>query len=144
MRPCGERNEDGAGVMSEKREVIADEDVAAFIGALNRVQRPVLYLLRATILGADRRISEGIKWNVPSFRTGEWFATTNVRGKGVRLILHLGAKVRPDAEVEIGDPDGLLQWLGKDRAMVTFADVADAKGKAKALKAVVKAWVGFV
>ena len=54
------------------------------------------------------------------------------------------AKARPEAKVEIADPAGLLQWLGKDRAMVTFADLSEAKAKAKALKALVKGWVGFV
>ena len=123
---------------------IPDDEVDEFIAGLNAVQRPTLELLRTTIMGADRRIAEGIKWNVPSFRTSEWFATTNVRGQGVRLILHLGAKARPETKVEIADPQGLLQWLGKDRAMVTFADVAEAKVKARALKALVKSWIGFV
>ncbi len=120
------------------------EDVDAFIAAAGPGQRPVLESLRRTLLSADKSIAEGIKWNAASFRTTEWFATTNVRGEGVRLILHLGAKARADARPEVADPEGLLQWLGEDRAMVSFADEAEAKAKAKALKALVKAWIRFV
>jgi hypothetical protein len=40
-------------------------------------------------------IREGVKWNTPSFRTTEYFATTNLREKaGIGLVLHLGASGR--------------------------------------------------
>jgi hypothetical protein len=52
-------------------------------------------ILRRAILAADPSISEGVKWNAPSYRTTEYFATTNLRAKvGIGLVLHLGAKVR--------------------------------------------------
>ncbi|MEQ1612074.1 MAG: hypothetical protein ABL904_04925 [Hyphomicrobiaceae bacterium] len=49
--------------------------------------------LRKVILGADPSISDGVKWNAPSFCTTEYFATINLRAKaGVEVILHFGAK----------------------------------------------------
>ncbi len=51
--------------------------------------------LRGALLGIDASIAEGVKWNAPSFRTTEYFATTNLRTKrGVGVILHFGAKIR--------------------------------------------------
>eukprot|EP01031_Cornospumella_fuschlensis_P007315 gene7315-9064_t len=51
--------------------------------------------LRQAIPAVDPAIAEGIKWNAPSWRTSEYFATTHLRSKtGLGLILHLGAKAR--------------------------------------------------
>ncbi len=69
-----------------------------------------------------RSVSERIgvkKWNAPSFRTREYFATTNLRAKtGVGVILHFGAKVGEIAAgpKSIADPQSafqavLRQWI---------------------------------
>jgi hypothetical protein len=103
--------------------------------------------LRETILGADPTIAEGIKWNAPSFRTGEYFATTHLRAKGgVGLVLHLGAKVRDLAPgaVRIDDPLQLLQWLATDRAMIVFNDVLPLAKHRAALAAIIRQWIGQV
>jgi len=103
--------------------------------------------VRTTIRGADASIAEGIKWNAPSFRTTDYFATTNLREKaGVGVILHLGAKVRDigPAGVPIKDPKGLLKWLAKDRAMVVFKDMQDFTMKKDAFKVVVRQWIAYV
>ncbi len=96
------------------------------------------------MLAASPKISEGIKWNSPSFRTSEWFATVNVHGKeSLRLILHRGAKARA-GKVEVPDPAGLLQWLGNDRAMVEFKSGDDIKPRLKALKTLLRHWIKHV
>ena len=41
--------------------------------------KPLVEAIRATILGADSQITEGVKWNSPSFYRHGWFATVNVR-----------------------------------------------------------------
>lgn len=119
-------------------------EVDAYLAKLKHPLKPALQALRALILAAGKEISEGIKWNSPSFRTREWFATANVRGKDrILIILHLGAKVRPEAKtgITVDDPDKLLQWLAKDRAMVSIENEADLKRKSRALKAVIRSWV---
>ncbi|MBP6688549.1 MAG: hypothetical protein KA153_01045, partial [Hyphomonadaceae bacterium] len=78
------------------------------------------------------------------FRTEkEWFATFNVRSHdSVQLVLHLGAKTRPDLKAfRLADPKGLMKWLGKDRAMVTLGSGRDIPGNRKALEAIVRAWI---
>ena len=118
-----------------------------FMLTLEHPSKPDIEALRKLILGADPSIAEGVKWNAPSFRTTEYFATTNIRAKaGVGLILHLGAKVRdlPDGAVAIDDPGTLLKWLGKDRAMVEFAGKEELEEKREALVAVLRQWITYV
>lgn len=103
--------------------------------------------IRTAILSADPSISEGIKWNAPSYRTTEYFATTNLREKvGIGIILHLGAKVRETALTiaPIADPEGLMKWLAKDRAMVVFKDMKDFVAKRVAFEGVVRQWITHV
>ena len=121
--------------------------VDAWLIALDHPQKDVIGAVRAGMLKVDPRIQEGIKWNAGSFRTTEWFATFNVRGpkgpKPVALVLHPGAKGRAEG-LSVEDPEGLLTMLGKDRATVTFADLADVSQKAPALDAIVRAWIAAV
>jgi hypothetical protein len=121
--------------------------VDQFMKTLEHPFKAEINKLRRAILAADPSVAEGIKWNSPSFRTSEYFATTNLRAKaGIGLILHLGAKVRelPGGGIKIDDPDGLLKWLGKDRAMVEFATRKELEQKTRALQAVLRQWIEFV
>jgi hypothetical protein len=132
--------------MATKRAT-APENVDAFLDALDNPHKPEILAVREAILGADPTIAEGIKWNAPSFRTSEYFATFHLRAKeGVQVILHLGAKAR-DVSIAggaIDDPSSLLDWLGKDRATVKFRDMADIEAKRAAFVALVRQWIGHV
>lgn len=89
----------------------------------------------------DTSITDGVKWNSLSFRTTEWFATVNLRSPdSVQIVLHLGARPGKTASA-IEDAKGLLEWLGKDRAMATLGAGTQTKANLPALKAIVKAWV---
>ncbi|WP_257386571.1 DUF1801 domain-containing protein [Tahibacter caeni] len=116
----------------------------AFLAALEHPARDLVAALRRAVLGADPSIAEGIKWNAPSFRTREWFATTHLRAKvGIGLILHFGAKKNAiaDGGVAIADPAGLLQWLAKDRALVAIRDADDLATRGPALQALLRDWI---
>jgi uncharacterized protein YdhG (YjbR/CyaY superfamily) len=123
-----------------------DPAVDAFLKDLDHPLKAEVEAIRRVILGADPKIREGIKWNAPSFRTTEWFATLNLRQDHVWLILHLGAKKKAAAAtgIDIPDPAGLLEWLAKDRAVVKFADAKDVRAKRAALASFVKAWIKAV
>jgi hypothetical protein len=123
------------------------EAVNAFMKNLDHPFKAEIEVIRKTILEAAPGISEGIKWNAPSFRTTEYFATMNLREKvGVGLILHLGAKVKsvPTGGLGIQDPGRMLKWLGKDRAAVVFKDVKDLGAHKTALAALIRQWVRHV
>ncbi|MGD9981036.1 MAG: DUF1801 domain-containing protein [Hyphomonadaceae bacterium] len=121
-----------------------DGDVDALLRGLNHPLTAEIEAVRLIILGASAAVSEGVKWNAPSFRTQkDWFATMNLRAKdGVKVIFHLGAKVRPELKAfKIADPSGLVSWLGKDRAMVTLGAGRDIPAHRKALETIVRAWI---
>jgi hypothetical protein len=123
------------------------ESVESFLASLEHPFKAEILALRQIILTADPAVSEEIKWNVPSFRTSEHFATLHLRAKkGVGAILHFGAKKNDISTtgVSIPDPDSLLEWLAKDRAMVTFHDLNDIAAKQSALTNLIRQWIKHV
>ncbi len=123
------------------------EAVDTFMKSLDHPQKAAIEALRKIIRGAAPGIREGVKWNAPSFRTSEYFATTNLREKaGTGLILHLGAKARslPAGGTAIPDPGKMLRWLAKDRAMIVFSDGKDLAKRKESLAALVRAWIAHV
>lgn len=121
--------------------------VDALLTSLIHPFKAELQSLRAAILEADPLINVGVKWNAPSFRTHEYFATVNLRDKeGFSVILHLGAKVRgQDASaIEVADPTALLRWLAADRALVRFRDEQDFATKRSAFIKLIRAWIKHV
>jgi hypothetical protein len=121
--------------------------VDQFMAALDHPFKAEIETLRRAILAVDPAIAEGIKWNAPSWRTTDYFATTHLRGRaGFSLILHLGAKARALSEggLAIDDPTGLLKWLGKDRAQVEFGTAADLQAKLPVLQALLRQWITYV
>lgn len=121
--------------------------VDEFMSKLDHPFKAEIRAIRRSIMGANPTIAEGVKWNAPSFRTTDYFATTNLREPaGVGIILHLGARVRDSGpeRVPISDPQNLLKWLAKDRAMVVFKDMADFLAKKSAFEEMVRQWITFV
>lgn len=132
-----------AAALQAKRPT-GTEEVEAFLAALDHPFKPEILAARQILLGAAPGISEGIKWNAPSFRTSEDFATFHLRAKdGVQVILHPGAK-RRDVTITIADPASLLQWLAKDRASVKFRDLSDVEAKRPAFEDVIRQWIAQV
>jgi hypothetical protein len=121
------------------------ESVEAFLAALDHPFKPVILALRLIILGVDPGIAEGVKWNAPSFRTSEWFATFQLRARdGAQVILHLGAKPPRDTNVVISDPTSLLEWLAEDRASVKFRDMDDVEARRAAFADITRQWIRHV
>lgn len=144
-RSAGPASEPGGPVHRSTADT--SEAVDRFIDQLQHPFKAEVVALRRIVAAADPSILEGVKWNAPSFRTSEYFATTNLRVKsGVGLILHLGAKVRelPPGGVVVADPGHLLKWLSQDRAAVEFTGLADLEAKAPALQAVLVQWIRHV
>ncbi len=56
----------------------------------------------------------------------------------------MGAKVKDSATkgMQIADPAGLVQWLAKDRGLVTIGVGKDIQAKQAALEAIVREWIG--
>ncbi len=104
-----------------------------------------LEIVRSIILSSNKKITEHIKWNAPSFCfNGDDRITFNLSKKDcIQLIFHRGAKVK---EVKgnkpiMEDTTGLFEWASQDRAVVKFFNAEDINSKKNKLKKVVKDWI---
>jgi uncharacterized protein YdhG (YjbR/CyaY superfamily) len=118
-----------------------DPKVDTLLAKLRHPLKREVGLLRKDILASSAKVVEEFKWNSPSFKLADHFATIHVRGSRLLLVLHTGAKRKAGAGPTIADSAGLLQWRGKDRALVEFADAADFKAKRAAVKKILAQWV---
>lgn len=122
----------------------SEDDVDAFVAGLKHPLAADIDAVRRIVLGVDPSIEEGVKWNAPSFRTTEWFATLGVRSRDtMQLVFHRGAKVKDNATggMDVPDPDGLIRWLSNDRCLVTLGKGAEISKHRKAFEAIVRAWI---
>ena len=121
--------------------------VDEFMAKLDHACKAEIQALRRALLAIDPAIAEGIKWNAPSFRTTEYFATLHLREKaGFAVILHRGAKVReaPFPAMEIEDREKLLTWLAGDRARAVFRGKEDFDAKLPAFVELIRNWIAHV
>lgn len=125
------------------------EQVAQHIAALDPAIAKTVNAVRKIILGADKHISERIKWNNPSFYYSgpmqpfdpkeykSEIAVFNLYKGRIMLVLPSGTK--------LNDQSGLLEGDYKDgRRTIVFKDEKDVKTKAKIIEALIKKWVSMV
>jgi len=99
--------------------------------------------LRVAIMGIDPKISEEIKWNAPSFKIKEHFATFKLHPpKSIQIVLHTGAKPKaPQKPFTLDDPHQLLKWPAIDRCMLTLQSPDQAAKLEKVVIKMVKEWI---
>ena len=118
--------------------------VTDFLAQLSHPFKPEVEELRKIILSADKKITEQIKWNAPSFCIdGDDRITFRLQPpKYIQLIFHRGAKVRKDAgKFSFKDPAGLVKWITPDRGTVSFKNMAEIKERNKEFTNLVKTWM---
>lgn len=122
------------------------QGVTDLIARLSHPMTPTIEAIRQTIRQASPAITEGVKWNSPSFYCQGWFATINARQSDqLQLVLHHGAKIRPGSSLQqqISDPDQLLQWASADRAIITIS-AADTVATLQApLQNIIQQWASY-
>ena len=131
-----------------KRESEHDDSnaVDALVEAMDSDSKAIVTLVRTMILKSNGQITEGVKWNSPSFYWSGWFATLNVRTKaGVTLVLHHGAVGRPESTVKsaITDPLKLLKWHSADRASIALISDDVVNQHHVALAEIINHWATF-
>jgi uncharacterized protein YdhG (YjbR/CyaY superfamily) len=121
-----------------------DPAVTAFLRKLHHPLKKDIEAVRRIILAVSPAIREGIKWNGPSFRTTEYFATVFLREQDkVQLIFHKGGKVKDNstAGAQITDPAGLIKWLARERCLVTLGVGKDIQANRSAFETIVREWI---
>jgi hypothetical protein len=135
--------------MAKLRSGPAPATVSDYVQGLTPELAAPVNALRETILGADGRIGEQIKWNSPSFYyTGPLpaFDPKEYRRDIVVLNLHRGYPllVFPSG-AKVDDPTGLLEGNYPDgRRLVTIRDVTAAHAAADGLRQVIRQWLALV
>ena len=90
--------------------------------------------IRAIILKADNRITEGIKWNAPNFYyKGDMVVFTPHIKDHVLMVFPNG--------IIINDVTSLLEGDYIDRRMAHFYNMDDIQAKKDALEKVVRGWI---
>jgi hypothetical protein len=117
--------------------------VDAYMAALKHPHKEAVEELRALILSVDKRVKEDVKWKAPSFLITDHFATLRLHpAPNLQVILHAGAKARPSPrQFVIDDTARLLKWAAPGRCVAAFSSVDDVRVRAKAFKAIVRAWI---
>ncbi|USG64359.1 DUF1801 domain-containing protein [Brevibacillus ruminantium] len=127
------------------KKLSGPEQVEAYFDSLEHPQKMEIEEVRNIILESNDEITEHIKWNAPSFcYQDEDRITFNLRGKEYfMLVFHCGAKVKNNEGKDpiFEDTTGLLNWVSRDRATVTFTDRNDVIAKKEKLAEVVKKWI---
>lgn len=125
---------------AQKRHPEVDDFIANSSHALAHCLQP----LRDIIHGANKDITEQIKWKCPSFcLDGDDRITYNVSRKDQLLvILHTGAKgkgKKPDTRLFPAFP--LLDWLAADRASIKISNAEDFHEHQNTIKEIMRIWL---
>jgi hypothetical protein len=109
-------------------------EVDAWFGAYANPQKELVLAVRDTLLDADERLGEAIKWKAPTFvYKGNLASFFPKSTKHVTLMFHTGAS--------LPDPHGILEGDGDTARSVKIRDHADLAAKSEALRQLVTDWI---
>ena len=101
---------------------------------LNYPLKAEVEALRTIIKNADSRLTERIKWNVPSYFIQEDLLTFNLHlTKQIRLVLHHPAIVKIQS--------GLLEGNYADRRLMYFSSMEEITAKKAELERILKEYI---
>lgn len=125
-----------------KSAMRGDASVDAFLRDLDHPLKADIAAVRALILSASPAIREGIKWNAPSFRAADDFATFHLRPKDrVQLVFHTGVRPKTTRQMKLDAPADMVKWLAKDRCMVTVGAGGTIAARRDVIQGLVRQWV---
>lgn len=118
------------------------QDVDAWLDGQSHDLTDGARMLRAAILRAVPRAVESVKWRAPNFALDDDFATFSMRRPGtIQVILHTGAKLKPDApDIQVDDVSGRLTWAARNRAIITFTSNQDVVESLPQFEMTLRAW----
>jgi hypothetical protein len=127
----------------DKKTSPAVADVDSFIKQLDHPCKAGINRLRAAIKSLDSSIVEEIKWNAPSFKIEDHFATFKLYPpKNIQIVLHTGAKPKtPLRAFMVDDPHQLLKWPAIDRCVLTLQSSEQAEQLQEIVTKMVKQWI---
>ncbi len=113
------------------------EEVNLFMAQLQHPLKAEIEAVRAIILGTDKKLSERVKWNAPSFYYKQDLITIHVKAtKQVHLIFH------NIAIASVTSP--LLEGDYKDRRMMYLRTMDEVKQHTKELQRIMKELIAIM
>jgi hypothetical protein len=121
-----------------------EAEVESFMQRLEHPFKADIDQLRKAIKGISPAIHEEIKWNAPSFKTDDHFATFKLYPpKTIQIVLHTGAKAKkPPRQFHLKDPHSLLTWAAPDRCVLTLTSSKQSVELQGVVVNMVKEWLG--
>lgn len=121
----------------------ADNSVDEYLAELEHPHKAGVERLRRAILAIDERITEEVKWNAPSFKLTDHFATFKLHPpKNIQLVLHTGSKpVTPQRQFSLQASAGLVKWAAADRCVLTLQSAAEAQQREADVVSIVRQWI---
>jgi uncharacterized protein YdeI (YjbR/CyaY-like superfamily) len=121
-------------------------NVDAFLSALNHPQEGLIQELRAVIRGVGSELTEGIKWNAPSYALGgKDIITLNFHyADYVTVVFHTGPEGK-DTHTKTTlfvDDTGLLDWAADKRALLKIPSVGFLHESKDEIEKVIALWIG--
>ena len=108
-------------------------EVEAWFRDLDHPLKDAMLRVRTLVLGADRRITEAIKWKSPTFEYKGNIASIDPRSKKrVSLMFHQGASL-PGKHPRLEGGGGTVRYM-------RFTNVGDVEAQRTDLEAAVQAW----
>ena len=112
---------------------MSTEKVDAWMAAYDNPQKDLVQSVRETIMAADDRISEDIKWQAPTFvYKGNLASFFPKAKKHASLMFHKGADIPGDFPNLTGE--------GKEARSFKVADLDDLQSKQDELQSIIRAW----
>ncbi len=125
--------------MATKKAKILDDPaaVSAYMTALDHPLKAEAAAVRAIIMGVDPQITEGIKWNSPSFYYKGDMVVFNFHAQDtLRIVFPNG--------IIINDHTGLLEGDYPDRRLAYFRSMDDVTAKKSALESAIRGWITYM
>lgn len=120
-------------------------NIDAFLSALNHPQEGLIQELRTMIRGVGSELTEGIKWNAPSYALeGRDIITLNFHYKDyVTIVFHTGpeGKDRHTKTTLFVDDTGLLDWAADKRALLKIPSMDFLHESKEEIEKVIAHWI---
>lgn len=123
---------------------LLNNEVTNFLDQINPSLRGEIECLRSIIMSTGMNLSEGIKWNAPSYSiNGNDRITLRINSpKMIQIIFHRGAKVQEQPPERIlDDKYTILLWKENDRAIASFKSLNEIQDNILILKEIITKWI---
>lgn len=121
------------------------QNADALVESIKHPQEVIIQRLRSIIKQSSNELSEGVKWNAPSYSlNGNDIITFNFHYKGfVSLVFHTGPKGK-DTHTNsqlFQDDSKLLEWVADKRAILKIATTEELEQNQHNIEKIITVWI---